>query len=302
MRNTQLKVVIADSNLQERESKQLSMEARGMKVILSTGDGNKVLKVINDGKADIVVMDMVLSGVDGIGILEESRNICEKKPIIIIQTALRMENLVEQAIKFGADYYMMKPVSNTMLIKRVYQLMEKRMQINPIVTGTEKNTVSFCDKVEKEKRKRESEGSLGNIFRKNAREYEPARAINNVCSGNLELDVTNLLLEIGIPAHIKGYQYIREGIMLSFYDKNMLHYITKCLYPPIAKKYKTTSSSVERTIRHAIEVAFRRGNRQVLEEIFSNTICSKKTKPTNSEFIALLTDKLRLEYRTRNAS
>lgn len=277
MRNTQLKVAIADSNLQERESKQLSMEARGMKVILSTGDGNKVLKVINDGKADIVVMDMVLSGVDGIGILEESRNICEKKPIIIIQTALRMENLVEQAIKFGADYYMMKPVSNQMLINRVMQLVSKRYT-------------------------RESEGSLGNIFRKNAREYEPARAINNVCSGNLELDVTNLLLEIGIPAHIKGYQYIREGIMLSFYDKNMLHYITKCLYPTIAKKYKTTSSSVERTIRHAIEVAFRRGNRQVLEEIFSNTICSKKTKPTNSEFIALLTDKLRLEYRTRNAS
>lgn len=277
MRNTQLKVVIADSNLQERESKQLSMEARGMKVILSTGDGNKVLKVINDGKADIVVMDMVLSGVDGIGILEESRNICEKKPIIIIQTALRMENLVEQAIKFGADYYMMKPVSNQMLINRVMQLVSKRYT-------------------------RESEGSLGNIFRKNAREYEPARAINNVCSGNLELDVTNLLLEIGISAHIKGYQYIREGIMLSFYDKNMLHYITKCLYPTIAKKYKTTSSSVERTIRHAIEVAFRRGNRQVLEEIFSNTICSKKTKPTNSEFIALLTDKLRLEYRTRNAS
>lgn len=277
MRNTQLKVVIADSNLQERESKQLSMEARGMKVILSTGDGNKVLKVINDGKADIVVMDMVLSGVDGIGILEESRNICEKKPIIIIQTALRMENLVEQAIKFGADYYMMKPVSNQMLINRVMQLVSKRYT-------------------------RESEGSLGNIFRKNAREYESARAINNVCSGNLEIDVTNLLLEIGIPAHIKGYQYIREGIMLSFYDKNMLHYITKCLYPTIAKKYKTTSSSVERTIRHAIEVAFRRGNRQVLEEIFSNTICSKKTKPTNSEFIALLTDKLRLEYRTRNAS
>lgn len=277
MRNTQLKVVIADSNLQERESKQLSMEARGMKVILSTGDGNKVLKVINDGKADIVVMDMVLSGVDGIGILEESRNICEKKPIIIIQTALRMENLVEQAIKFGADYYMMKPVSNQMLINRVMQLVSRRYT-------------------------RESEGSLGNLFRKNAREYEPARAINNVCSGNLEIDVTNLLLEIGIPAHIKGYQYIREGIMLSFYDKNMLHYITKCLYPTIAKKYKTTSSSVERTIRHAIEVAFRRGNRQVLEEIFSNTICSKKTKPTNSEFIALLTDKLRLEYRTRNAS
>ena len=82
MRNTQLKVVIADSNLQERESKQLSMEARGMKVILSTGDGNKVLKVINDGKADIVVMDMVLSGVDGIGILEESRCVKSDSPCV----------------------------------------------------------------------------------------------------------------------------------------------------------------------------------------------------------------------------
>lgn len=277
MRNTQLKVIIADSNVQERESKQLSMEAKGMKVILSTGDGNKVLKTIGEGKADIIVMDMVLSGVDGIGILEECHNMPVKKPIFIIQTALRMENLVEQAIKCGADYYMMKPVSNQMLISRVMQLVSKR-----------------CLRPDNEDSK--------NIFISNIKEYESVKAINNVCSGNLELDVTNLLLEIGIPAHIKGYQYIREGIMLAFHDKNMLHYITKCLYPTIAKKYKTTSSSVERTIRHAIEVAFRRGNTEILEEIFSNTINSKKVKPTNSEFIALLADKLRLEYCARNAS
>lgn len=276
MRDTQLKVVIADSNVQERESKQLSMEAKGMKVILSTGDGNKVLKTICEEKADIIVMDMVLSGIDGIGILEESRKINVKKPIFIIQTALRMENLVEQAIRCGADYYMMKPVSNQMLISRMLQLINKR----------------YMREIESD--------STG--FLRNVKEYEAVKSINNVCSGNLEVDVTNLLLEIGIPAHIKGYQYIREGIMLAFYDKNMLHYITKCLYPTIAKKYKTTSSSVERTIRHAIEVAFRRGNTQILEEIFSNTICSQKSKPTNSEFIALLTDKLRLEYCTRNAS
>lgn len=277
MRDTQLKVVIADSNVQERESKQLSMEAKGMKVILSTGDGNKVLKMIDEEKADIIVMDMVLSGIDGIGILEECRNLSVKKPIFIIQTALRMENLVEQAIRCGADYYMMKPVSNQMLISRMFQLVNKRYV-------------------------RENEGDTKRLFLKNVKEYEAVKSINNVCSGNLEVDVTNLLLEIGIPAHIKGYQYIREGIMLAFYDKNMLHYITKCLYPTIAKKYKTTSSSVERTIRHAIEVAFRRGNTEILEDIFSNTICSKKSKPTNSEFIALLTDKLRLEYCTRNAS
>ena len=279
MKDTQLKVIIADSNVQERESKQLSMEAKGMKVVLSTGDGNKVLKAIGEEKADIVVMDMVLSGVDGIGILEESRNMSVRKPIFIIQTALRMENLVEQAIKCGADYYMMKPVSNQMLISRALQLVNKRY---------------LSENGEYSK----------NIFSNNVREYEPVRSNNNnnACSGNLEIDVTNLLLEIGIPAHIKGYQYIREGIMLAFYDKNMLHYITKCLYPTIAKKYKTTSSSVERTIRHAIEVAFRRGNINILEEIFSNTISSKKAKPTNSEFIALLADKLRLQYCARNAS
>ena len=277
MRDTELKVIIADSNVQERESKQLSMEAKGMEVILSTGDGNKVLKTISEEKADIIVMDMVLSGVDGIGILEECRNMSVKKPIFIIQTALRMENLVEQAIKCGADYYMMKPVSNQMLISRVLQLVNKRYL-------------------------RENNEYSKDIFHNNVREFEAVKSINSSCSGNLELDVTNLLLEIGIPAHIKGYQYIREGIMLAFYDKNMLHYITKCLYPTIAKKYKTTSSSVERTIRHAIEVAFRRGNIKILEEIFSNTINSRKAKPTNSEFIALLADKLRLEYCARNAS
>ena len=186
MKNTRLKVVIADSNVQERESKQLSMEAKGMEVILSTGDGNKVLKTIGEEKADIIVMDMVLSGVDGIGILEECRDMSVKRPIFIIQTALRMENLVEQAIKYGADYYMMKPVSNQTLISRVLQLVNKRYLM-------------------------ENDECSNSTFFRNVKEYESVRSINNVCSGNLEVDVTNLLLEIGIPAHIKGYQYIREG-------------------------------------------------------------------------------------------
>ena len=126
MKDTQLKVIIADSNVQDRESKQLSMESKGMEVILSTGDGNKVLRAVSDGKADVIVMDMIMSGLDGIGILEECSNMSGRKPIFIIQTALRMENLVEQAIKYGADYYMMKPVSNQMLIARVLQLVNKR--------------------------------------------------------------------------------------------------------------------------------------------------------------------------------
>jgi two-component system response regulator (stage 0 sporulation protein A) len=123
-----------------------------------------------------------------------------------------------------------------------------------------------------------------------AEEKEEARA-------RLEHDVTKMIREMGIPAHIKGYQYIREGIMMSVQDRNMLNFITKLLYPSIAKKYKTTSSSVERAIRHAIEVAFSRGQVEVLEEMFGYTVNAGKGKPTNSEFIALISDKMRLEHK-----
>ena len=120
---------------------------------------------------------------------------------------------------------------------------------------------------------------------------------DSLAANDLEVDITNLIHEIGVPAHIKGYQYIREAIMMTVNDINLLNYITKLLYPTIAKKYKTTSSSVERAIRHAIEVAWNKGQIDVLEDMFGYTISAGKGKPTNSEFIALIADKLRLEYR-----
>lgn len=287
----ELRVVIADNNLQDRESKQKTMTDMGMKVVLATGNGSKALEAIRAEKPDVVVMDMILPGIDGIGILEEinQENIMEKKPIFVIQTALRMENLVDEAIQAGADYYMMKPVSNTMLMKRIVQLLAR--------CGDRKDIGSRMVSVKPQQIQGEA------VESGEAPEQEKLAATEeSLFSGDLERDVTNILLEIGIPAHIKGYQYIREGIIMSFYDRNMLHYITKYLYPSIAKKYKTTSTSVERTIRHAIEVAWRRGNIEVLEEVFGNTINAEKGKPTNSEFMALLTDRLRLEYRNRTAS
>lgn len=281
MENIDLHVVIADSNVQDRESKKKIMEGMGMKVVLSTGDGSKALETIKQKRVDVVVMDMILPGVDGIGILEEVNNSNQKnRPIFIVETALRMENLVEQAIQSGADYYMMKPVSGQMLIKRMYQMVESKYGIM-----ASERTEESQETPEKEKTELKKENSYKTGY---------------TYSGDLEMDITNILLEIGIPAHIKGYQYIREGIIMAFYDRNMLHYITKFLYPAIAKKYKTTSSSVERTIRHAIEVAWRRGNIETLEEVFGNTVCAGRGKPTNSEFMALLTDKLRLEYRQSN--
>ncbi|MDE7477207.1 MAG: sporulation transcription factor Spo0A [Lachnospiraceae bacterium] len=114
---------------------------------------------------------------------------------------------------------------------------------------------------------------------------------------DLEKDVTDMIHEIGVPAHIKGYQYLREAIMMSVEDIEMLNSITKILYPSIAKKYQTTPSRVERAIRHAIEVAWSRGKMETLDSLFGYTINIGKGKPTNSEFIALIADKIRLHYR-----
>lgn len=286
MDEKQLRVIIADNNVQDRESKAKAMEEAGIDVLLATGDGNKALDAIKTQQPDIVVMDLILPGIDGIGILEVINQELYRKPVIIIETALRISHMVEDALQMGADYYMLKPISNRMLIQRMDQLAEDKIKKHrPIVPKEPARVTTSAPVTRVQFRERHDETQRGYSY-----------------SGDLEMDVTNILLEIGIPAHIKGYQYIREGIILSFYDRNMLQYITKFLYPSIAKKYKTTSSSVERTIRHAIEVAWRRGNMDVLEEVFGNTVCAGKGKPTNSEFMALLTDKLRLEYRTKIVS
>ena len=188
MNTVGMRVIIADNNLQDRESKQKTMASMGMEVILATGNGSKALEAIRSEKPDIVVMDMILPGIDGIGILEEinQADYILKKPIFIIETALRMENLVDEAIQAGADYYMMKPVSNTMLIKRMAQLMHKND-----AEKTKMQTV-VCNEIPKEREK----------------ENKEHRNMSEGCSfcGDLEIDVTNILLEIGIPAHIKGYQ------------------------------------------------------------------------------------------------
>lgn len=293
MENRKMRVILADNNVQDRESKRKCLEEQGIKVIYDTGDGKKALEQIHILKPDIVVMDMILPGVDGMAILEEWNGEMTDRPVFIIETALRMGNMIEQALQAGADYYMMKPVSASVLIKRIKQL----GQADSVVEATKKqsamldNVVDLPADVE----------TVEPVEAKSARQAY-GDALHSRYTGDLEIDITNILLEIGIPAHIKGYQYIREGIMMAYCDQNMLHYITKFLYPSIAKKYHTTSSSVERTIRHAIEVAWRRGNIETLEEVFGYTVSAGKGKPTNSEFMALLTDKLRLEYRMRNVS
>jgi len=128
-------------------------------------------------------------------------------------------------------------------------------------------------------------------------EYVTAKKSEPETQKDLEQDVTDMIHEIGVPAHIKGYQYLREAIMMSVEDQSMISSITKILYPTIAKRFQTTPSRVERAIRHAIEVAWSRGRMETLDSLFGYTIDTGKGKPTNSEFIALIADKIRLSYR-----
>ena len=305
-----LKVILADNNIQDRETRTKAVEEAGMQVVYSTGDGKKALDAILRERPDIVVMDMILPGLDGMGILEEiEKEEMHYKPVVLIVTALKMSQMVTKALQNGADYYMMKPISNKVFGKRIIQISEEIDQRFGVAADKtkeavwdEKNEYAASDENSTAARTIRNSENIISMESKTALLAERKNNCHSRYSGDLEKDITNVLLEIGIPAHIKGYQYIRQGIIMSFNDRSMLQYITKYLYPAIAKKNKTTSSSVERTIRHAIEVAWRRGSMEVLEEIFGNTVCAGKGKPTNSEFLALLTDKFRLEYREKIVS
>ncbi len=262
-----IRVMIADSGY-EMLGKQLEAQSgENLDIICCTEDGNEVYDQVLEMRPDVLLMDVFITNVDGLEVLEQLREndtLVDLK--IIFLSTVGSNRIINMAFNLGADYYMMKPCNPKVLAKRIAQIADFTKVGEPDV-------------------KEESEQTevLDNTFPYGAH--------------TLENDVTEIIREIGIPAHIKGYQYIREGIMMAVNDMNMLNYITKLLYPSIAKKYKTTSSSVERAIRHAIEVAWGRGKLEVIEEMFGYTVSAGKGKPTNSEFIALIADKLRIEYK-----
>ena len=189
----------------------------------------------------------------------------KKVPSFIVVSAVGQERITEDAFDLGADYFMLKPFDNKMLLNRIKHI------------------------------RRAGERRAREMNRPRPKEEESAYN-----SGNLETDVTDIIHEIGVPAHIKGYQYLRDAIILSVNDMEMLNSITKILYPTIAKRHQTTPSRVERAIRHAIEVAWSRGKMDTIDQLFGYTVSNGKGKPTNSEFIALIADKIRLEYKNRS--
>lgn len=235
-------------------------------VIGTARNGEDIFKIIKDEEPDVVLLDIVMPKLDGLGVLDkvnQDKSI-KKFPAFIMVTAVGQDKVTEDAFKLGADYYIMKPFDENIILNRIKrskkEVFEKRTEQIPALT------INF------EKREEKTEADL-------------------------EGDVTEIIHEVGVPAHIKGYQYLRDAIVMSVKDMDMLNSITKVLYPTIAKKYQTTPSRVERAIRHAIEVAWSRGRMDTLDDMFGYTINRGKGKPTNSEFIALITDKIRLNYK-----
>lgn len=235
-----------------------------VEVVGKAENGLDALEIIKEKQPDVVLLDLIMPKLDGLGVMERVRKGEEfkKSPAFIVISAVGQDRVTEHAFELGASYYIMKPFDNALVLSRVKQLRsENRLHAAGRVTAAEQSA--------------------------------------NYMERNLETDVTNIIHEIGVPAHIKGYQYLRDAIMMSVNDNEMLNSITKQLYPSIAKRHKTTPSRVERAIRHAIEVAWSRGKMDTIDDLFGYTVNNGKGKPTNSEFVALIADKIRLEYKLR---
>lgn len=266
---SRVNVAIADDNdRMVRLLKNIVRSDSELDVVGTASNGEEAYEMIKTKEPDVVLLDIVMPKLDGLGVMDKVNKdkTIRKHPTFIIISAIGQEKITEDAFDLGADYYIMKPFDNEMVLNRI-----KNSQL-----------------------RRSRTANIGDIRKVNAYEKQDDYAVRN-----LEGDVTHMIHEIGVPAHIKGYQYLREAIIMSVNDMEMLNSITKILYPTIAKKYQTTSSRVERAIRHAIEVAWSRGKMDTIDELFGYTINNGKGKPTNSEFIALIADKIRLEYKLR---
>lgn len=266
MNSEKISILIADDNkdfcsiLSDYLTTQNDVEVVGI-----AKDGIEALELINEKKPDVLVLDIIMPHLDGLGVLEKLNSTdLDKFPKIIVLSAVGQDKITQRAINYGADYYVVKPFDFEIFMKRIRQ-----------VTGTTPAIIERRKQMEM-----------------------PSSLINTTnAHKSLEAKITNIIHEIGVPAHIKGYLYLREAITMVVDNIELLSAVTKELYPNIAKKFNTTPSRVERAIRHAIEVAWSRGKVDTINNLFGYTVNNDKGKPTNSEFIAMVADKLRLEQK-----
>ena len=258
-----IKVCIVDDNrelvalLEEYISEQPDMEVIGV-----AHNGQDCLSMLEQVSPDVLVLDIIMPHLDGLAVLERIKDSQKGTsiPNVIMLTAFGQEDVTKKAVELGASYFILKPFDMENLVNHIRQSGEKG----------------------------------AGIARSNT--YSPRQAVE-AKPVNLDASITSIIHEIGVPAHIKGYLYLREAISMVYNDIELLGSITKVLYPDIAKKYNTTASRVERAIRHAIEVAWSRGNIDSISSLFGYTVSMTKAKPTNSEFIAMVADKLPLEHK-----
>lgn len=236
-------------------------------VIGKAKNGEEAFELIKKTSPDVVVLDLIMPKMDGLSLMDKVQNdgAMIKLPFFIVTSAISNEKVIQDAFGNGAGYYLLKPFEMEMISDRIKSSRNYKRNIpeNKKIVGAYEDRKQFMNR-------------------------------------NIESDVTSIIHDVGVPAHIKGYQYLREAIIMCVNDNDMLNSITKILYPGIAKKFQTTPSRVERAIRHAIEVAWNRGKMETIDDLFGYTINIEKGKPTNSEFIALISDKIRLEYKCRS--
>lgn len=259
-----LNVAIADDNERILDLlDEIISSDNSLKVVGKANNGEDICHIIKDQEPDVVLLDLIMPKMDGISVMEQvnADKSIRKRPEFIVVTAIGQERITEDAFRRGAHYYIMKPFHNDMILNRIK--------------------------------------SAKTVWKSEHALQEYPRETPTLPEEDLESYVTNMLHEIGIPAHIKGYHYLRDSILMAVEDMDVLNAITKVLYPTVAKRHQTTASRVERAIRHAIEVAWSRGKLDTLEELFGYTVSNGKGKPTNSEFIALIADTIQLKYKRR---
>lgn len=253
---TKIRVLVADANHDFCTLiKNLISAESDMEVVGATDDGLETLALVAELTPDVLIMDLALTKLDGLEVL---RRIPESgaHPHVIVLSGFLNNNVVSACSSLGADYFMPKPCDPPALLGRVRQLSGH---------GAIASNAGYDCKLVPQPTKQDV---------------------------NLEAVVTDIIHEIGVPAHIKGYQYLREAVRMVMDNPELMGRITKELYPGIAHRFGTTSSKVERAIRHAIEVAWNRGRIDALDEAFGKNVCALDDKPTNGEFIALVADRL----------
>ena len=256
------KILIADENSSGRALIKECFMRAGCRYIEEAVNGEDALAKIGRIHPDVVIIDIWLSKVDGLSVVRSAKALSygnDKPPIMIMTSPISNQNIFVQALQAGAELCLIKPINQSNLMEYVDSMLKNRNRL-PEAAQTDKKEMP---------------------------DNTP----------DIEAQVTRIIHQIGVPAHIKGYQYLRTAILLTFKDSDIINSVTKVLYPSVAKKYQTTTSRVERAIRHAIEVAWDRGDVDTLNSYFGYTIQNNRGKPTNSEFIAMIADNIRIKYK-----